>query len=542
MLYLDIETNLAHDTIWCCVLKENDEFSVYMSSDGLQERLDAADIIVGHNIIGFDARVLLDVWGIYIPLFKMKDTLVLSRLYDTQRKSHKLASWGKQLNFPKDDFEDFDGGFSEEMLTYCKKDVDVLIRLDEALTMLSCDFAVNNSVLEHKVASIICQQEQNGFKLDIGKATALWHKFEEEAKKIEEELQEVFPPLTIERVSEKTGKRLKDHIEVFNIESRQQIYKRLLTLGAVFNAKTEKGNFIVNEKVLKALNMPEADRICQYLLLKKRFAQVENWLKHCGADGRIHGRVITNGAVTGRMTHLSPNMAQVPSVKTEYGEECRSCWIVDKGNVLVGADASGLELRMLAHFMNNEEYTNEILSGDIHTANQKAAGLKTRDQAKTFIYAFLYGAGAGKIGEIVGGDYREGGRLIKTFLDNMPSLKKLREDTIKEAEKGWIRGLDGRKLVVRSFHSALNTKLQAAGAIIMKQALVILNDRLVEQSIPHWFVANVHDEWQIECPESEGDKIGREAVKAIREAGRFFSLNCPLDGEYKIGKNWAETH
>jgi DNA polymerase-1 len=215
---------------------------------------------------------------------------------------------------------------------------------------------------------------------------------------------------------------------------------------------------------------------------------------------------------------------------------------VPEGYKLVGIDASGLELRMLAHYMRDENYTNEILSGDIHTANMKAAGLDSRPQAKTFIYAFLYGAGAAKIGQIVGGGYKEGEKLINSFLRNTPALDSLKKRVAKFASSGTLPSLDGRRLRVRSEHAALNTLLQGAGAVVMKQALVLLADRLSTYNIPHKLVANVHDEFQIEVPEFFANNVGKAAVSAIREAGDVLELRCPLDGEYNVGNNWAETH
>jgi DNA polymerase I-like protein with 3'-5' exonuclease and polymerase domains len=210
---------------------------------------------------------------------------------------------------------------------------------------------------------------------------------------------------------------------------------------------------------------------------------------------------------------------------------------------------------MLAHYMNDNEYTNEVVSGDIHTANQTAAGLQTRNQAKTFIYAFLYGAGSAKIGSIVGGSAKEGQKLIDSFLQNTPKLKRLREKVARlYAKEGWLQGLDGRKLLVRAEHSALNTLLQGAGAIVMKQALVFLKHRLVKEKIPHKFVVNCHDEWQIETPEQYAEQVGKYGVWAIEETGReipvlddptkieVYGLRCPLTGEYKVGNSWKETH
>jgi DNA polymerase I len=547
MIYLDIETTLAHDKIWCCVLKEGDEFTVFTTREGLQDRINKATQIAGHNIIGFDAPVLYDVWDIEIPHEKLVDTLILSRMALPERRSHSLAAWGETLGYEKGDFTDYDAGFSQEMLEYCQRDVEVLEKLYERLQMHLHQFPANCVAMEYKVASIIKKQEQAGFKLDIQLAITLCAEFKYRMDKMQESFQILFPPIVIERYSEVTGKRLKDNIEVFNPSSRQQIYKRLTELGAKFTKQTEKGNPIVDEGELKKIDLPEAKEILEYLLLNKRYAQVRGWRKWLKLDrkykdNRVHGRVITCGTVTGRMSHLDPNVAQVPSVKSEFGKECRECWTVEKGNVLVGADASGLELRMLAHYMNDENYTKELLDGDIHTANQKAAKLQTRDQAKTFIYAFLYGAGPAKIGQIVGGDYRHGKKMIDEFLRNTPALAILRQKVAAQAKCGYLRGLDGRRLLVRSEHSALNTLLQSAGAIAMKQALVELDRKLTEAGIPCDFVANVHDEWQIEAPEFCANQLGELAVEAIREMSLYFNMNCPLDAEYKIGKTWAETH
>jgi DNA polymerase I-like protein with 3'-5' exonuclease and polymerase domains len=259
-------------------------------------------------------------------------------------------------------------------------------------------------------------------------------------------------------------------------------------------------------------------------------------------DGRVHGRVTTNGAVTGRMTHQTPNMAQVPSVNSQFGKECRDCWIVPEGRRLVGVDASGLELRMLAHYMGDEEFTDVLLREDIHTRNQVAAGLATRPQAKTFIYAFLYGAGDAKIGSIVGGTAGDGSKLRRRFLRNTPSLEALRERVGEASRKGHLVGLDGRKLWVRSEHSALNTLLQAAGAIVMKKALVLLDDYATQHKIDYKFIGNVHDEIQSEVVTEQAEKYGWLAVECIKAAGLSFDLRCPLDGEYKVGQTWSETH
>jgi DNA polymerase I-like protein with 3'-5' exonuclease and polymerase domains len=210
--------------------------------------------------------------------------------------------------------------------------------------------------------------------------------------------------------------------------------------------------------------------------------------------------------------------------------------------VLLGIDASGLEIRMLAHYMNDKDYTNEILNGDIHTANQKLARLESRDTAKTFIYALMYGAGDEKLGSVVGGNKGDGSRARQLFFDNKPSFKSLRDRVTRASAKGHLKGIDGRKLFIRNAHAALNTLLQGAGAIVMKKALVIFDNKLRKHWLEHKFVANIHDEWQMEVPKEHAKTIGELGVSSIIEAGEVFKLRCPLDGEYNTGGNWSETH
>lgn len=545
-IILDIETNTKHDTIWCCVTKDitTGEINVWTEARSLRSYLKQDDLLIGHNIIGFDAPILNQQWNLKIRLSQVWDTLVMSRLLNPSLENgHSLDAWGKRLGKFKGSFTNFNDGLSEEMVEYCKQDVHVTHHLYDLLSRELKGWDQRCIDLEHNVAAIVSRQERHGFKLDVQKATSLVAAWKTRLSQIEEELQSIFPPIVTERTSEKTGKKLKDHIEVFNPGSRQQIADRLMNLGWIPEKFTDKGTVIVDEKVLAGVDIPEARTITEYLLLQKRVAQVSSWLDAVSDSGRVHGKVITNGAVTGRMTHHSPNMAQVPSGSSLWGKECRECWTVDLDNyLLVGADASGLELRMLAHYMKDQEYVKEVCEGDIHTKNQNAAGLQTRPQAKTFIYAFLYGAGPAKIGSIVGGGKQEGQKLIRSFLDNTPSLKALRTKVERLAEKGYLPGLDGRRLQVRSSHAALNTLLQSAGAIVMKQALVLLDGKIKKNKIDAHFVANVHDEWQIEVRKEDAETVGSMAVEAIKEAGEVLQLRCPLTGEYRVGQTWAETH
>ena len=461
-----------------------------------------------------------------------------------RENGHSLAAWATSLGTEKIDFKDFDSGWSQEMQDYCIRDVEVLEKVYNELLKEKQQhgFSEESIELEHQVAIIIAKQERHGFRFDLPNAMVLLAGLKDKMVSIETSLQSIFPPIVTERTSEKTGKRLKDNVEVFNPGSRQQIARRLQEKGWKPKKFTEKGQVIVDESTLAGVDIPEAKAIAEYLLIQKRVAMVESWIESVSDDNRVHGKVITNGAVTGRMTHHSPNMAQVPSVGSEYGAECRSLFTVDRGYKLVGVDAASLELRMLAHYMKDEQYAKEIVEGDIHTKNQTAAGLETRAQAKTFIYALLYGAGPAKIGKIVGGSAAHGQKLIDTFLRNTPSLKRLRDKVEKLSVQGSLPGLDGRRLQVRSAHAALNTLLQSAGAIVMKKALVLLDEQLRRNKLDAKFVANVHDEFQIEAKEEHAQRVGELAVDSIRKAGVALGLRCPLDGEYKIGDNWCQTH
>ena len=560
-LVLDIETDSKHSKIWLCYThnSETNEYVCHTTPDTLIPLINKADRLIGHNLIGFDAPILNKLWGTKIGLKRVRDTLIMSRLLNPSIDGgHSLEAWGKRLGnhkveytriwhwinnkpYDKTSTDPYDAPHDSLNRFYCKQDVAVTVQLFRMLEQELTGWG-ESVQLEHDVAAILKRQEQHGFRFDTEKGQVLLATLTGELADIEGELQVTFPPIVEERYSDKTGKQLKTKVTPFNPGSRQQIAERLAGLGVTFTEETDKGSTIINEKVLEGIDLPEAKLIARYLMLQKRISQISSWFDVVKEDGRVHGRVITNGAVTGRMTHISPNMAQVPNSGSEYGAECRELWTVDAGNKLVGIDASGLELRMLAHYMQDDRYTNEILNGDIHTANQKAAGLESRNTAKTFIYAFLYGAGAAKIGSIVGGDEQEGRKLMNRFLRNTPALKHLKEKVAKHAAKGYLPGLDGRHLLVRSEHSALNTLLQGAGAILMKKSLVILQNKLKCGIINASFCANVHDEWQVEVPEEDAERVGKMAVQAIEEAGVALGLRCPVTGEYHVGNNWKETH
>ena len=593
----DIETNAIGnwntldglEVVHCIVIMDNEGTHRYRNNSEVNninealERLSRADCLVAHNGIGFDLPALRKLYGFDHPT--IIDTMVLGRLIHPDRKredwqeaklptylrgAHSLKSWGMRLGVHKDEHgatETWEH-WSQAMEDYCVQDVVV----NEALyTYLMKGKSQDDKdvVLEMDFARAIRTQEENGFPFDVESAQKLLQVLVSRRAELDAELQAVFPPRVVEtkrpwwftpdgtRWLTKKQANEAGHKDVkkgemrtkevpFNPQSRDQIAERLMESGwkpTAFEGKRP----AINEAVLRDVDTPQALKLLEYLLVAKRLGQVaegkQGWLKLV-YNNKIYGSVNTGGTVSGRCSHMAPNVAQVPSVGAEYGTECRSLFTAPPGKVLVGCDASGLELRMLAAYLHKIDdglYTNEILSGDVHTANQKAAGLPDRSAAKRFIYCLIYGGSDGKLGEVVGGTAADGKRLKDSFFTKMPAMKKLQDAVRYKVEGyGFLKGLDGRKLPCRSPHSSVNLLLQSAGSICMKQALVHFTEDM--QGEDYELHANVHDEVQFSCDPEKADEYGQRFVDAIVKAGQTFDLLCPLDGEYKVGNNWAETH
>lgn len=574
-LAFDIETDgIVATKVHCIVaidVTTREQF-IYRSDkgdlDGFRDLISEPCELIGHNILGYDIPTLERLMGMEFGQHLLTDSLVLSRLSNPSRLGgHSLKNLSRNTTEEKTHHEDW-SVISDDMVEYCVQDVVATIGVYLRLIQELAGFSEESIRLEHQVQTIVQRQVKRGWRLDTYKCYDLLAELKERKFQLEDEVHKRFKPKYkyIKQVVPKVKKDgttstvglkfLGDQwttvhgafsrvdLTPFNLGSRMQIGEYLKDFGWKPSKFTDKGQAIVDESVLKDVKgIPEATLIANYLLVQKRIAQISSWVEAMDeTTERVHGYVNTNGAVTGRMTHSSPNMAQVPSVGAEYGEDCRACWIVKDGYKLVGCDASGLELRMLAHYMNDEKYTHEVVDGDVHTANQHAAGLQTRPQAKTFIYAFLYGAGDAKIGSIVEGTAKDGKRLKDKFLANTPKLQVLKDNVSDASARGYLKGLDGRKVYVRSEHAALNTLLQSAGAIVMKKALIILDEYAKLWGIDYEFVGNIHDEFQVEVRESQSHEFGRLAVASIQAAGIQLGLRCPLDGEYKVGNNWADTH
>lgn len=567
--------------------------------------LDTFDLLAGHNIIKYDLPVLAKLYGYKRHWSHVRDTMVLSRLMWADVYQHDLAkvkagkfpsklvgkysleAWGHRLGEYKGDYS---GGWKEwnqDMEDYCVQDVEVTRQLWERI--VAQEWAEESILLETQVAHILARQERHGFLFDQEKAAKLYAKLVQRKAELERQLQEVFKPMVMNDgppfVPKRDNKTMgyqkgvpiqKTKTVVFNPGSRDHVATWLKAVyGWVPQAFGADGKPTVDEEVISKLPFPEAAPLKEYFMVAKRIGQLaegkEAWLKHVQADGRIHGGVNTMGAVTGRMTHMSPNMAQVPAGYSPYGHECRELFTVPKGKTLIGCDASALELCDLAGYMaayDKGSYIKTVLEGDkklgtdMHSTNARALGLDPkgtyfdgesgRDIAKTWFYAFIYGAGDEKLGFILtrvrgAKAASRGKRARNDFLTNLPAMGMLVRDVKAKAKKQkWLKGLDGRRISVRSDHAALNTLLQCAGAVQMKVALCILDDSLqaagLVPGVHYEFVANVHDEWQIEVSDEYVQTVGPMAANSIRQAGEQLGFRCPLSGEWKAGKSWADTH
>lgn len=599
-LVCDLETNGLLDElnrVHCLSIgdTETGEITAYADQPGHRpiveglERLTAADRIYAHNGIGFDRPALLKVYpNLRLPEFC--DTLVRARVVwpeitskDLENPkmprnlagSHSLKAWGYRLGEHKGEYSGGWERFSEEMLEYCVQDVQVALVLLKKIAEQRWPEA--SFALEEAFARAIHLQERRGIGFDLRAAHELYASLCGRRSEIEDELSEAFPPWVVAGET-KTAKRnmtltLTDadgvrakrkiasgdeytnhEVVVFNPGSRAHIANRLMALWGW--QPTEYGNNgvpSVDENILAGLPYPEAKLLTEYLTLQKRIGALaegnQAWMK-LESNGRIYGRVNTNGALTGRCTHSRPNLAQVPA-EAAY----RSLFVPATGYVMVGVDAKGLELRCLAHYValwDGGKYAEVVSGGDPHSFMASAIGLP-RQKAKVFTYAFLYGAGNKKLGSIVrptasereqaklGAELRE---RVNTNFEGLGTLLSAIERKIKN--QGFIVGLDGRRLVPRTRNSALNTLLQSAGAVLMKQALVLLMERLAAEGFRHGqefaLVANVHDEIQAEVLPEHVETFKQMSVQAIRDAGPALGFRCPLDGDAKHGATWADTH
>jgi DNA polymerase-1 len=587
--------------------------------------LEAAEKVYGHNIITFDIPALQKVYPGFRLQGKAMDTFVVCSFRWAHQKDldfdlfkrgklpgkligrHTLEAWGHRLGEHKGEYAawceqhgitDPWSQWSPEMQTYCEQDVVVNTKLVQHIRGAG-GLGHEALEIEHELAFYLAAQERNGVPFDMDKAVALQAEMVARREDLRQKLVARFGHK--EKVITKTftpkvnnAKRgytkgvpvttTKVESSEFNPNSTAHVTWALQTYydwqPKVF---TDTGVASVTDETLAGLkHVPEASLIREFLLTQKRLGMLaegkQAWMKHAKVNPatglyHIHHRVKQNEAVTHRAAHASPNLAQVPAVESGkdgvlwgyeggYGANCRQLFTVPSGWVMVGADASGLELRCLAHYMatwDGGAYGDVVLNGDIHTTNQQAAGLATRAEAKTFIYAFLYGEGdlarGAKFLPPSATDQQKilkGRQISQRFMKGLPALGKLvsvcKQKTLKNKGPGYLIMPDGRRTYIRHEHAALNSLLQAAGAIICKRWIVEFNRRLTERFGPQGWdgqwaaLAWIHDEVQLAVRPEIAEEVCQILVASIEFITQHFRWKLPLTGEAKVGRNWKETH
>ena len=565
-------------------------------------RLKAAEFLVGQNIYKHDIPLVEEFYPGTIDPVRCFDTLVAVRLANPEEKVNGLAEWGIRLGVRKGDFKGPWDVATPEMMDYARQDIPSTRAMYRHVMKL-LDGWGSSIETEQRFAWLMALQERNGFLLDVPAAQALEAEFRGELAVEREKLRDVFPPryvpvfkkgeldiFTPSRSDRSAGYvagaplcRVK--LEVFNPGSRQQVASRLKGLGWKPKAFGKDGTPTVNDDILMTLPWPEARRLQTYFTIDKKLGQIsegrESWLKHVKPTGRVHGSVNTVGCAPGRCSHASPNMAQV----NKKDLRMRKVWKARPGWKLVGCDGEGLQARALSHYLaryDGGSYVQKIISGnkklktDEHASNLQALPFlseaynaeygsetysKARDGAKTCLYCVLFGGQDPKLGRTLREAIRDAalpmppvperelGRQARAALFRaIRGFDKLAE-TIRAAviANGFLKGIDGRKVYIRSKHSALVFLMQAFEAAVMKLAAVIFYyERCHSLGWVHGrdfaFCANVHDEAQMECRPEIAEELGKTFADCITEAGVRLGSWCPLAGSFAVGDDWADTH
>lgn len=612
-LIFDIETDNYLESctkIHCISAQDYDTGKVYEFrpkeiKKGLQFLKDA-DILIGHNILDFDIRAIKKLYPKWKTDAKLFDTLIAAkfvypdikdkdfrRLRKVMNKpqsmrtafekeqmrnigKHSLEAYGLRLGEYKGKFGKEVGfdEFSEEMMEYCTQDVKVNTKLYHKI--LSTEPNLEILDLEFEAKEICLEQQEFGFKFNIDKAYELKETLEAEQLKLQDEIESILGgpfiiPLEVKvpkrdvnyqdvlRGSERAGCPFtKIKVKPFNPTSRHDLSTRLIErCGWKPRLFGKDGKPTLDEEVLSKSTDPIMKKVSKIFTIQKRLGMLSSgnnaWIKfYDESTGCIHGKIDTLGTATHRCTHSRPNLGQIPSVRSAYGKECRSLFTVPDGFKLFGTDAAGLELRMLAHYMfpfDDGAYADIILNGDIHTTNQEAAGLDTRNMAKTFMYAKIYGSGIENLAKVCGMTKKEMKTVVNNFNKNLPALKKL-TDAVKEACKyrGYVKSLDGRRIPVTVEHAALNYLLQSAGAIVCKYWMVEIHRTLKRlgyvSGVDFKQSAYVHDELQIafDPKKISGEELGRISRESMIAVGEKLKVRMPLDIGFDIGDTYADTH
>ena len=584
--------------------------------------LGEADVLIGHNITGFDIPVIdrffesdwrtshrvIDTLKVgqmqFITDLRWRD-MNLMKYNKTFPKElagrHSLEAWGHRIGYQKDDFGKHTdwSTYSERMMKYCIQDVRVnteLLRwmLERKRGVRGMKWSWESFELESQFGYILDMQQRNGFGFNEDAAYKLVAPLRKQMEDIKTELHihhcrgfdlpdgpnggKFIPKRDNKTRGYTKGVPVwKTKWHDFNPGSAHHIIKYLQQAHQWEPQEfTKAGQPKTDAATLRDLPYPAIPLLTKYAIASKIVSMAydgsQAWLQKVTPAGTIHGRVLATGTRTNRCSHKNPNVAQTPKVGKPYGEECRSMWRPTRhadGWVLVGADASGIELRMMAERMarfDDGEFIEVVLDGDPHTFMMEGTGIYIRNNQKTWTYAKIYGAGFVKLGMIILADWREaleqgltdkpvpdlkaarglGQSSQAQLMKKLPALSMLQKAAHRAYRRQWMYSYDGRLVWVNAKHSALNTVLQSDAATVMKKAAVILDEHLWQTYGPHGeeygYCANIHDEWQIETKPEHAEDIGKLATASITEAGEAFNLRIPLAGEYKVGDTWAETH
>ena len=613
-LIWDLETNgliPEVDTIWCLVMQDITTKEIYSYSDfddnlpsleeGLQKLLEA-DLIAGHNIIGYDLPVLKRLLGWEPrPSQTVWDTLLMSQLCMFQRTHrHGLAGWGEFFKYPKGDYNDWTN-YNQEMLAYCIQDVTlntlVYHRLSkEASIQIKARPQFKQALnLEHDFAIVNAEITAKGWLFNMPKAKELKENLTWKLHAIEDELEPQLGNVCMLKGSKEVDKIVKKNgdyyklitdwydlaadtkasesfitgpfsrIEFSEVRLGQlaEVKKYLSDIGWKpddWTFKKVRGKWIkmspkLTDSSLEPLGIV-GSMISDYYMLRQRLSMVDSWIEMVAkwGDGRLHGDMFTIGTPSFRCRHRG--IVNIPGVHSEYGKDLRALLTCERGHRLVGADSAGNQFRGLAHYMGDDEFTSSVVVGkesdgtDAHSRNAAILGI-SRTKAKSFIYAYLFGAGVAKLGEVITGlKSPKAGKLADAkFKAAFPKLKDLKDSLISEYNHnkmktgiGFIIGADGRRVIVSSEHQLLNYLLQTLEGITCKSALVYQYKKIKELGIEGTYpILFYHDETAWVTPTKHAKTVLDISIAGFREGPKSVGVTC-MDGDGKIGINYAEIH